>query len=187
MPVIDFRNYQEPELDMHHASQSFSARLRMIRQQGHADTQLIWFTRRPNLPISDAIEMLDRWIMGMQRLRTVDATAAKPEDARDRCYSDGGGIIASGDDVWDGVWNGKPDGACMTVYPIYSNPRIEAGDDYVGDIFKCHLQTVDEAIARGVYQPVDVTAYRQQLMRIFPDGVCDYSRGDAALPPDMQL
>ena len=68
----------------------------------------------------------------------------------------------------------------MDAYPIFSNPRIVAGDDYAGDIFKCHLQSVSDAIAAGVYAPVDVSDDRRALQRIFPDGVCDYVRGDVA-------
>ncbi|MBT8078539.1 MAG: hypothetical protein KJO31_08165 [Gammaproteobacteria bacterium] len=185
MPIIDFRNYLEPELDMHHSLQSFSARLRMIRHQGQADTQLIWFTRKPNLPFADAIDLLDRWIVNLQANPDLGPVSSKPADAQDRCYSDAGGIIASGDDVWDGAWNRRENGECMETYPIYSHPRIEAGDDYIGDIFKCHLQSIDAAIDRGLYAPVNVLPYRDELMRVFPDGVCDYSRGDAARPPDL--
>ncbi len=34
IPVIDLRHYLEQELDMHHSSASFSARLRLLQQQG---------------------------------------------------------------------------------------------------------------------------------------------------------
>ncbi len=75
----------------------------------------------------------------------------------------------------------------MTKFPIYSNPRIEAGDDYVGDILKCHVQSVDDAIANDLYAPVDVSTHRDELQRVFPTGVCDYARGDAARPADVML
>ena len=110
---------------------------------------------------------------------------ARPADATDRCYSGTGELIASGDGVWDGAWNGKENGACMDVYPMYSNPRLVAGDDFAGDIFKCYLQSVDTAIANGVYAPVDVSAQRDELNRVFPTGVCDYSRGDVSRPEDL--
>jgi len=73
----------------------------------------------------------------------------------------------------------------MKIYPMYSNPRVVAGEDYAGDMFKCHLQSVDAAIANGVYAPIDVTVHRDELQRVFPSGVCDYSLGDAGRPDDV--
>ncbi|MBT8099127.1 MAG: hypothetical protein KJO82_05225, partial [Gammaproteobacteria bacterium] len=185
MPVIDFRHYLEHELDMHHSLQSFAARLRMLRQQGHADNQLIWFSDLPFTPQREAIVLLERWLENMRADATLSVADARPTDATDRCYGDAGELIASGAAVWDGRWNGKKDGECMQRFPMYSNPRIVAGDDFAGDIMKCHLQPIDAAIANGVYAPVDVTAQRDDLLRIFPDGVCDYSLGDVARPSDL--
>lgn len=185
MPIIDFRHYLEPELDMHHSMQSFSVRLRMLRQQGHASNQLIWFSRPPHAPLADAIEVMDQWLANMRQDSSLSVVDAKPAHASDRCYRDNGELIASGESVWDGVWNGKDNATCMDEYPIFSNPRIVAGDDYAGDIFVCHRQSVDDAIARGVYAPIDVTAYRDDLRRVFPNGVCDYPLGDVARPDDL--
>lgn len=175
MPVIDFRHYLEPQLDMHHSLQSFATRLRMQRQQGHADNQLIWFADLPYEPLGDALNLLERWL----------ANDARPADATDRCYSETGELIASGEGVWNGVWNGEDNGACMQRFPPYSNPRLVAGDGYAGDILKCHLRPVDMAITDGVYTPIDVSAHRSDLQRIFPTGVCDYSLGDAGRPVDV--
>ena len=185
MPIIDFRHYLEPELDMHHSKQSFSARLRLQRRQGHAENQVIWSSRKPYTPLPEAFDVLDRWVMNMRTNPDLGIAKARPEDAIDRCYNSAGELIASGDGVWDGIWNDKDNGECMSTYPIFSNPRIVAGDDYVGDIFKCHLQSVDDAIAKGLYAPFDVSEYRDDLQQIFPTGVCDYSLGDASRPPDL--
>jgi hypothetical protein len=185
MPIIDFRHYLEPELNMHHSLQSFAARLRMLRWQGHADTQIIWFAKQPYTPVGDALAVLERWLDNMRADAGLGVVAARPADATDRCYSDTGQLIASGGAVWNGAWNGKENGECMNVFPMYSNPRLVAGDDYAGDIFKCHLQSVNEAIASGVYAPIDVSAHRDELQRVFQSGVCDYSRGDVARPADV--
>jgi len=185
MPIIDFRHYLEPELNMHHSLQSFATRLRMLRWQGHADNQVIWFADLPYSPQGDAIELLERWLETMRADASLSVVDARPADATDRCYSGTGELIASGDGVWDGAWNGKENGACMNVYPMYSNPRLVAGDDFSGDIFKCYLQSVDEAIANAVYAPIDVSAQRDELQRVFQAGVCDYSRGDVGRPEDL--
>ncbi len=185
MPIIDLRHYLEPELDMHHSLQSFAARLRMLRHQGHADNQVIWFAKPPYSPQAEALELLEHWIENLRADASLSVVEARPVDASDQCYSDTGQITASGDTVWNGAWNGKENGACMNVYPAYSNPRLVAGDDYAGDIFKCYLQPVDAAIANGVYAPVDVSARRDELQRVFPAGVCDYSLGDVGRPDEL--
>ena len=172
MPIIDFRHYLERELDMHHSLQSFATRLRMLRGQGHADNQIIWFADLPYAPLGDAIDLLERWL----------ENNARPADATDRCFASDGAVIASGKGVWDGAWNEKQDGACLKVYPPYANPRLVAGDDFAGYIMKCHLRSVDDAIADGVYDPIDVSAHRDELQGIFSTGVCDYSLGDAGRP-----
>ena len=55
IPLIDLRHYLEDELDMHHSVASFQTRLRIQREMGHSDNQLIWMTRKPHAPILDAL------------------------------------------------------------------------------------------------------------------------------------
>jgi hypothetical protein len=182
MPILDFRHYLEPKLDMHHSMQSFVTRLRMQREQGHWDNQLIWFADLPYEPFDQALQMMERWLDNLRADETLSVAAARPANATDRCYGSDGTLIAEGAGVWDGTWNGKAAGTCMQAFPVYKNPRLVAGDDYAGYIMKCHLQSIDQAIDNGVYEPVDVSAHRDELRRIFPDGVCDYSLGDAGRP-----
>ncbi len=52
-----------------------------------------------------------------------------------------------------------------------------AGAPITGDVYKCALQSVDEAIAKGLYGDWQPSATeRARLMEIFPTGVCDYSQ-----------
>ena len=185
MPVLDFRHYLEHELDMHHSLQSFASRLRMQREQGHSDNQLIWFADLPYEPFDDALNLMERWLDNLRANSNLSVVDAKPADATDRCYADDGSLIAEGEGVWDGEWNDKAPGECTLAYPPFSNPRLIAGDDFAGDIMKCRLQTVDQAIDSNLYAPIDVSAHRDELLRIFPTGVCDYSLGDAARPDDI--
>lgn len=129
--------------------------------------------------------MLEQWLARQREDSTLSVAEARPAAATDRCYDGSGRLIASGPGAWDGAWNGRPEGACLAVYPPYSNPRLVAGDDYAGDILKCRLQSIDEALENGVYDPVDVSEHREELQRIFPTGVCDYSLGDAVRPDDI--
>lgn len=185
IPIIDLRHYLEHELDMHHATASFAARQRMINGQGHADNQLIWMAHHDHDPTNEALALIDQWMANMTSQPERGVVGNKPKSATDKCFDEKGKVIAAGDDVWDGDWNQRPVGACMAVYPRYKTSREVAGAGVTGDIFKCHLQPVAAAIANGVYGEVDMRPYRRQLERIFPDGVCDYSRGDLARPGDL--
>lgn len=163
IPIVDLRHYLEPELDMHHLSASFSTRLR-LQSEGREDQQLIWVTAKPHSPISESLTLLTHWLEQGKR----------PEQANDRCFMSDGTLIAAGQDVWNGAWNGLADGACMKRYPSYGTSRSQAGEGLRGDLFKCQRIPVEDALARGDYAPVDMAPHLTRLKQIFPDGVCDY-------------
>lgn len=181
IPLIDWRHYLEHRLDMHNSHQSFAARQRMLNYDGDASNQVIWFTdARPGTPQFDqtpmALQVMDEWM----------ATGTKPAAAVDSCFATNGSLLASGDDVWAGILDSRPAGACTAQFPIYKTSRIVAGGPITGSVFKCHLQPVDRAIAQGLYAPwlpsADDVA---RLSAIFPTGVCDYTKGDLGLPPEL--
>lgn len=176
IPIIDLRHYLEPTLNMHHLSASFSTRLR-LQTAGNADKQLIWVTHVPHAPINDALTVLTRWLDKGKR----------PADAQDRCYRSDGSLIASGPHVWDGAWNERPPGVCTRHYPIFGTSRSQAGESLRGDLFKCQTMSVDSALARDDYAPVDMRPYRARLKQIFPQGVCDYSRPGVGRPEDLRF
>ena len=63
---------------------------------------------------------------------------------------------------------------------MYSTSRIVAGAPITGTVFKCALQPLDDAIAAGLYGDVTFTPEQKaQLATVFPDGVCDYTQGEA--------
>jgi Tannase-like family of unknown function (DUF6351) len=187
IPIIDWRHYLEDELDMHHSHQSFATRQRMIEGQGNADNQVIWFTdARPMVAFDQtamAFQVIDEWMANIKANPELGVAENKPADAVDRCFNTDGSDFAMGDDVWDGILNDEPPGACTQKFQIYSSSRIVSGGPITGGIFKCHLQPVGKAIAQGVYGSwVPSDPERARLMQIFPTGVCDYSRGDAGRP-----
>src|SRR5690606_37738631 len=63
IPVIDWRPYLEPWLDMHNAHQSFAARQRLLDHDGDASNQVIWFTAgdqpRQAPQVEEAFEVMD--------------------------------------------------------------------------------------------------------------------------------
>ncbi len=183
IPLIDWRHYLEAELNMHNSHQSFASRQRMLDHDGDASNQLIWFTdARPSRQFDqtpEALEVIDEWMANIRQHPDRSVDENKPARATDRCFTTQGEEIARGDDVWDGILDDRPDGECTQRFPLHSTSRIVAGGPIRGGVYKCHLQSVDEAIGRGVYGSWDPTdAQVDRLNEVFPTGVCDYSRGD---------
>ena len=191
IPVIDWRHYLEHQLNMHNSHQSFASRQRLLNYDGDASNQLIWFTdARPAGPVSDptpqAFLVLDRWIKNIEANPGKSVGENKPADAKDACFATNGSLIASGDDVWNGILDDKPAGACTQAFPTFETSRIVAGGPIEGSIFKCSLQTVERALAQGAYGAWKPTADEvDRLNAIFPSGVCDYSKPDQMLPPEL--
>lgn len=177
IPMIDLRPYLEPELNMHNARQSFAVRAR-LRHASPAEekNQVVWFVRTdPDLvrAVLKAVEVMDRYL----------AAKAAPAEFIDTCFGAQGVVLASGPGVWDGILDSRAPGACTRAYPLYSSPRMVAGDSIRGDVFKCALKPVAVALADGTYGAVSFSAAQQAwLARIFPDGVCDYRQGDVGKP-----
>jgi hypothetical protein len=173
IPLIDMRQYLEERLDMHNSHQSFVSRRRMLDHDGRASNQVIWFSEPGWDTTLEAFAVMDEWLLGGRR----------PDDAVDRCFTATGTEIARGSRVWDGILNSRADGACTQAFPLHSTSRIVAGGPLRGGVYKCALQPVWKAIARGLYGPWKPTAAeRARLEQIFPTGVCDYGKGDVGRP-----
>jgi hypothetical protein len=187
IPVIDWRHYLEEQLDMHHSHQSFATRSRMQAARGNADNQVIWFTDARPIQAFDqtpeAFEVIDEWMANLRAHPELGVAGNRPPRAVDRCFATDGSEIAAGPDVWNGILDDEPPGACTQIFPLHRTSRIVAGGPIAGGIFKCALQSVDAAIAAGLYGAwVPSAAERARLLEIFPDGVCDWSQGDAGRP-----
>jgi hypothetical protein len=186
IPVIDWRHYLEHQLDMHHSHQSFATRAR-LQARGNAEKQVIWFTDAYPVPLFDqtpeAFEVIDEWMANIRQHPDLGVAGNKPARAVDRCFDVTGHEIAAGDHVWDGILDDEPEGACTEQFPPHQSSRIVAGGPIAGGIFKCGLQSVDAAIADGVYGSwTPSPSERARLLEIFPGGVCDWSQGDVGRP-----
>ncbi|GAA1742854.1 DUF6351 family protein [Nonomuraea bangladeshensis] len=180
IPVIDWRPYLEDQLDMHNAHQSFASRRRMLDHDGSAGNQVIWFTdARPDGPKFDqtpeALRVMDEWMANLRARPGRGVAGNRPPLAVDRCFATDGTQLAAGPHVWDGVLDRRPPGACTRLFPLYGTSRTVAGGPLAGGVYKCRLQPVGRAIARGVYGSWRPTPQeRARLEQIFPTGVCDY-------------
>ena len=188
IPVMDWRHYLEPFLDMHNAHQSFAARARMLRHDGDASNQVIWFTeaeseddRFDQTPM--AFEVVDAWMANLEAHPERGVAGNKPEQAVDACFDAGGALIYAGEDAWAGILDDREPGPCTARFPVYGTSRTVAGGPITGDVFKCSLQSVGEAIAEGVYGAwVPSPEQEARLEETFPQGVCDYAKEHAGRP-----
>jgi hypothetical protein len=189
-PTIDHRQYMERELDMHNVHQSFAVRKRVIDRMGNSDMLVIWFTDTvPGVPKAsqsmDAIAVMDEWMRNIKANPHKSIRQNRPARAVDSCFDVNGQLIYAGDDAWDGILDDKPAGPCTQRFPIYSTSRIVAGAPIEGGVYKCALKPVQRAVADGDYLPWTPTAAQiAQLKKIFPNGVCDYSKPDQARPKE---
>jgi hypothetical protein len=191
MPILDIRPYLEEKLDMHNSHQSFASRRRMLDHDGDASNQVIWFWGQnggDRLMLPQAFQVMDQWMANLRAHRSRGAAGTKPAGAVDGCFTDTAQPIASGPHVWDGILDHRPAGACTRAYPLHSTSRIVAGGPLRGGVYKCALQSVRGAIARGLYGDWRPSAAeRARLEQIFPTGVCDYTRPDVGRPSTYRL
>ena len=192
IPVIDWRHYLEHRLDMHNSHQSFASRQRLLNYDGDASNQLIWFTdARPGTPQSDptpqaflVLDALDQEHRGEpgQERRREQAGRREGLLLRDERQPDRDGRRRLERDP-----RRRAAGACTQAFPTFSTSRIVAGGPIEGSIFKCALQPVDRGDSRtasyGAWTPSDSQV--AQLNAIFPSGVCDYSKPDQMVPPEL--
>ena len=184
IPMIDWRNYLEPMLDMHNSHQSFASRQRLLNYDGDASNQVVWFTDGEDFDQTPmAFEVIDEWMRNIEDRPWKSMAQNKPAAAVDSCFAPNGDLIYAGQDAWAGILDDAPPGPCTLEMPIFSTSRIVAGGPITGDIFKCHLMSIDDAIADGLYGGVTFDpGQRAHLDLIFPSGVCDYALGDARKP-----
>ena len=185
LPMLDVRHYLEPELDMHHMSASFASRLRINQTKGHHKHHIIWVAEQGYSPVDRAFQVMDEWLANIRHEPNKPSWQLKPKQLQDSCFNSTGQIVEQGTNVWDGAWNNQPEGSCHQAYPPFSNSRVMAGGPWQGSIFQCQLIPVELAIEKGLYQDIDMSAFKNKLNQIFPQGVCDYQASDQAKPDKL--
>jgi hypothetical protein len=166
VPIIDLRGHDDAEI--HSDFRSYVVRARLNKNNGTHGNQIIW--TGPAALVGDttfqtnSLVLIDQWLHAIETDTSSLSAAAKaikdkPAAAIDACYS--------------GVGNQLPSQTCPTLYPYYSDPRIEAGMSFTDDVIKCQLKP----LSRTDYGSVRFTAAEwAQLRSAFPTGVCDYSK-----------
>jgi hypothetical protein len=70
------------------------------------------------------------------------------------------------------TFTSAPSTKCSALYPVYANPRYQAGGPLSADVLKCQVKPVDMADYKVSFAPAD----KARLEKIFTAGVCDWSK-----------
>jgi hypothetical protein len=182
LPILDVRVYMDNRKngDVHLKYHSFSFRERLRRANGSIGNSVIVVA-----PEGDqgskvqawAIQKMDEWLTnlypdGVKPVTMAQIEAAKPADLVDACLTETGERIVE--------TQSPTSGKCNELYPNYPSPRMMAGGPITNDVLKCQLRPINWS-----EYGTNFTAEQQKRMqRIFPNGVCDWSRpGVEQQPP----
>ena len=175
VPIIDLRAYSE-SAEIHTSFHSYEMRARLDGANGTHGNQVIWtwpaefpvlgVTPSPAVALK-AFLLMDAWLSRIEADPSAATLAAKvladrPADAVDACFPDS---QATSPEITDSA-------TCSALFPAYADARIEAGGPLTDDVLKCALTPPRQAD----YAAAFTAAEWQQLLTIFPTGVCDRRR-----------
>jgi len=183
-PVVDYRSYTDHREggDIHMIVHQFTTRARLVEANGHADNHVMnvggaWGYTEDRPDLGNLFRSMDAWLMNLVggdasgTPRAERVVSAKPSDLVDNCWDTSG---AERRNIREAL-SVESTGECGAIYPAYATPRQVAGAPLTNDVVTCHLKPLD----RGDYDVEMTAAQWSELQAIFPDGVCDWSQGDA--------
>ncbi len=180
VPILSYRWYTDSASDIHSRERDLSVRARLERANGRADNHVIWIAgldARPGRNAGEnpvdlgalALDAMTEWLDGMAAdsapLSADKVVAHKPASAVDAFWTETGEKTPAVMD-WD------MSSPVNQVYPIHMEPRLVAGAPLANDIFKCQLKPIDWSEYNAQFAP----SQQRRLERVFPDGVCDWSK-----------
>jgi uncharacterized tannase-like protein DUF6351 len=164
--IIDLRGTDQGEF--HDVYRAFAIRARLEREHGTFANQAIWEGPIPLIGQADfttqGLLAMDRWLSAVEAdHRSVPVSKKvvenKPADVHDQC-TDGAGQVIPNQQV------------CQLINPIFTTPRMVAGEGIETDVNKCRLKP----LRRSDYLPVQFTDEEwAKIAQAFPTGVCDWS------------
>ena len=165
--IIDLRGTDPGAF--HDVYRAFTTRARIEREYGDYDNHVIWLGAIPILGdltyTTQGLIAMDAWLASVEADKRSVPLAQKirqdrPDHVRDQCSDGIGHVIVSGD-------------VCRLINPIFTTPRMVAGEPITTDQNKCRLKPH----RRGDYFPIVFTNDEwNKLNSAFPTGVCDWSR-----------
>jgi hypothetical protein len=173
IPIITFRANADEVGDIHDPLQDLIIRARLQKANGRTDNQaILWSSPASAIDMDTVVlDMMTRWLDALvadPAAASYDKVASKkPADVTDTCWNKTGQKIVA-------TISTDPASACAQVYPLASNPHIEAGQSLANDVLKCQLKPIDYAADYGAV--VFTAPQKARLEAVFPQGTCDYSK-----------
>ncbi len=183
IPVIDYRSYTDhaENGDIHMIVHQFSTRERLRLANGNARNHVMqiggqWGFAPGNDDLGELFRSMDEWILAIRRDESsmpadLIVAANRPTRLNDACWDATGPERIKIEEELDYAGEGR----CGELYPAYPTPRHVAGAPLANNIVSCRLRPVNRDEYR---QPLTEREWAE-LQMIFPDGVCDWSLGDA--------
>jgi hypothetical protein len=179
VPILHARSYTDAIGDIHDRHRDLTIRARLQRANGRSDNQIIWVgparergqAAQPGVVdlAARSLDTMNKWLDAVTAdpapLSTDKVVRHKPAEAVDACWDNTGKQIAE-----TATFDGK--GACNTLYPVHSEPRMVAGAPLTNDIMKCQLKPLNFAD----YKVTFTDAQKARMMALYATGVCDFSK-----------
>jgi hypothetical protein len=179
-PIVDYRTYYDdlPGGDVHLRFHSFSTRARLEMANGYSDNMVMLLEDRrhgdfdtASPVLAQALAQMDQWLTNLSKDTSADAPIvrlrrAKPEELVDACWTKD----AVPEKVVEPLQYRA--GRCDEIYPAYSFPRGVAGAPISNAVIKCQLKPVAAADYKATFAAEEMA----RLRKIFPSGVCDWSK-----------
>jgi hypothetical protein len=170
IPIVDNATSNETG-GYHYGWFHYALRERLRKASGgRSDNMVMWRSTVGNA----ARDMFDRWMVAY-RSDTSSAPQldkvlkARPAEAVEGCYDKMTPPTFVAEAL---VFTREPSTKCSALYPVYANPRYEAGGPLAADVLKCQLKPVDPKDYAVAFTASDMAT----LKSIFPAGVCDWSK-----------
>ncbi|MBZ5556022.1 MAG: DUF6351 family protein [Acidobacteriia bacterium] len=169
IPIVDNATSNEAG-GYHYGWFHYALRERLRQANGNSDNLVMW---RSHVP-ADAKTLFDSWMAAY----TADASSdpqrtkvmrARPANAVEGCYDKSTPPVFIPEHL---VFTSQPTTKCSALYPVYSNTRTEAGGSVAGNVLKCQLKPIDPKDYKVMFSADE----RARLNKIFPGGVCDWSK-----------
>jgi hypothetical protein len=176
-PIIEERSYLDPTGNFHTSYYSFVTRERLRRDNGHSDNYVLQ-RHAPSMSLAaENLALMDSWLASLARDTSGDDVVtklrrAKPLELVESCWDADGRQIVERQEFDQHNLYENTEGACNSLYPPHTGTRMIAGAPLASDVLKCQLRS----LAMGDYSVAFTDAEWARLERIFPDGVCDWSK-----------
>jgi hypothetical protein len=174
IPVFDLSGIYNDDGGYHYQWFHFALRERMRQANGDARNHVMW--RGSPVPYDKAWTTFIAWMEAIHadhapRTAREKTILDKPAAAVDGCWTSAADFVAEPQ-----IFSRELATTCSARFPTFGFPRLVAGGPLAADVLKCQLR----APAPKDYAARYTAAEWSRLRRIFPSGVCDWTRPGVA-------